>query len=302
VTFTNVSSQPVRLLRWYVPGTEGVKAGLFEVSRDGEAVEYIGPHVKRLAPRAEDFVTLAPGESLTGAAPLTGVYDLSESGTYSVRFAAQEINPHNVGLTRAANLDSNRVSLWIEGRANPEPELQAQGVMEQRVTAASNCTSTRASQIVTAYNSAKTYASRASSYLNGISSGTTRYTTWFGAYSSTRLKTARSHFTAINSQLANKSIVVDCGCTDSGTYAYVYRTQPYKIYVCGAFWGAPNTGTDSKAGTLIHEMSHFNVVASTEDHAYGQSAAKSLARSNPTKALDNADNHEYFAENNPVQN
>jgi peptidyl-Lys metalloendopeptidase len=72
--------------------------------------------------------------------------------------------------------------------------------------------------------------------------------------------------------------------------------------VCNAFWSAPSTGTDSKAGTLVHEMSHFNVVASTDDWAYGQSAAKSLAISNPSKALDNADTHEYFAENNPFQN
>jgi peptidyl-Lys metalloendopeptidase len=60
------------------------------------------------------------------------------------------------------------------------------------------------------------------------------------------------------------------------------------------------TGTDSKAGTLVHEMSHFNVVAGTDDHAYGQSAAKSLALSNPDLALNNADSHEYFAENTPA--
>ncbi|WP_395848649.1 M35 family metallo-endopeptidase [Cystobacter fuscus] len=302
VTFTNVSSQPVRMLRWYVPGTEGVKAGLFEVSRNGEEVAYIGPHVKRRAPQAEDFITLEPGQSLSGAAPLSGMYDLGESGTYSVRFAAQSTNQHNVGLTRSAILDSNLVSLWIEGRANREPEIQVQAVAAQGISSAGNCSSTRASRISTAYASAKTYASRASSYLKEISSGTARYTTWFGAYSSSRLSVARSHFANINSQLANKSIVVDCSCTDSDTYAYVYPTQPYKIYVCGAFWSAPNTGTDSRAGTLIHEMSHFTVVAGTDDHAYGQSAAKSLAKSSPTKALDNADNHEYFAENNPAQN
>ena len=53
-------------------------------------------------------------------------------------------------------------------------------------------------------------------------------------------------------------------------YAYVYPTQPYQIYVCNAFWSAPTTGTDSKAGTLVHEMSHFNVVAGTDDWVYGQ--------------------------------
>ena len=35
---------------------------------------------------------------------------------------------------------------------------------------------------------------------------------------------------------------------------------------------------------------------------YGQAGAKNLAISNPTNALDNADNHEYFAENTPFQN
>ncbi len=46
-------------------------------------------------------------------------------------------------------------------------------------------------------------------------------------------------------------------------------------------------------------MSHFTVVASTDDWAYGQSAAASLASSNPSKAIDNADSHEYFGENTP---
>jgi peptidyl-Lys metalloendopeptidase len=84
------------------------------------------------------------------------------------------------------------------------------------------------------------------------------------------------------------------------------------VYLCGAFWQAPTTGTDSKGGTLIHEVSrsyqlllnqtltvgyivkssHFTANAGTEDYVYGQSAAKSLAKSNPNEAIENADNHE----------
>ena len=59
------------------------------------------------------------------------------------------------------------------------------------------------------------------------------------------------------------------------------------------------TGTDSKAGVVIHEVSHFNVVAGTDDLAYGQTAAKKLK---PRRAIRNADSHEYFAENTPYQN
>jgi len=38
------------------------------------------------------------------------------------------------------------------------------------------------------------------------------------------------------------------------------------------------------------------VVAGTQDYQYGQTACKSLAISNPKKAIHNADSHEYFAE------
>ena len=49
-------------------------------------------------------------------------------------------------------------------------------------------------------------------------------------------------------------------------------------------------------------MSHFDVVAGTDDVVYGQTGARSLAISDPAKAITNADSHEYFAENNPAQN
>ena len=62
------------------------------------------------------------------------------------------------------------------------------------------------------------------------------------------------------------------------------------------FWNAPNTGRDSKAGTLVHETSHFNVVAGTNDYVYGATGAHNLAVSDPSRAINNADNHEYFAE------
>jgi peptidyl-Lys metalloendopeptidase len=54
-------------------------------------------------------------------------------------------------------------------------------------------------------------------------------------------------------------------------------------------------------GTLLHEMSHFTVVAGTDDWAYGQAAAGRLAGSAPARAVENADSHEYFGENNPYR-
>jgi peptidyl-Lys metalloendopeptidase len=127
-----------------------------------------------------------------------------------------------------------------------------------------------------------------------------RYAGWFGAFDDARATTIIKHFQAIKDAFASKPVTVDCGCSES-YYAYVYPSQPYKIYVCNAFWSAPLTGTDSKGGTLVHEMSHFTVVAGTNDWVYGQSAAANLALSDPAKAVDNADSHEYFGENTPHQ-
>jgi peptidyl-Lys metalloendopeptidase len=116
-----------------------------------------------------------------------------------------------------------------------------------------------------------------------------------------RYNTVKGNFSAISDAMSNKDITVDCKCKQN-YYAYVYPNDPYKIYVCRAFWNAPLNGTDSKAGTLVHEMSHFNVVAGTDDVVYGQTGARNLALSNPDDAIRNADSHEYFAENTPTQN
>jgi len=160
------------------------------------------------------------------------------------------------------------------------------------------CTTSQQSLLVSARDQSKIYASDAENYLlaNILNS---RYTTWFGVFSSARYNRVKSNFTAISNAMDNASVRFDCTCTQTNVYAYVYPNQPYNIYLCGAFWAAPLTGTDSKAGTLIHEMSHFNVVAGTGDFAYGQTAARNLAINNPDNAVQNADNHEYFAENTP---
>ena len=56
----------------------------------------------------------------------------------------------------------------------------------------------------------------------------------------------------------------------------------------------------TQGGTLVHESSHFIQNAGTDDHVYGQDDCKSLAQNDPDTAVDNADSHEYFAENDPA--
>ena len=317
VTITNTSPTTQYVLKWHTP-FGGVEDPLFDITRDGEKVPYLGRHYKRGAPTAKDYYMLKPGESHTNKVELSSIYDMSVTGDYSVKYRAASANLFMPTDSLRGNLsaaiasaqldaiESAPVALWIDGQ-HPrgtkigEPfALAAGGTVSPMGLSYSGCTASQSSSISSAIASAKTMANSGVNYLNAGTNGT-RYKKWFGTYSSTRYATARSHFANIKDALDTKPIVVDCSCHDS-YFAYVYPTQPYRIYVCNAFWSAPMSGTDSKGGTLVHELSHFNVVAATDDHAYGQSAAASLAISSPATALDNADSHEYFGENSPYLN
>lgn len=292
LTYTNDSDRPVRLLTWGESAADLLEDDLFAVTVDGARAAYIGPHYKRPAPRDADYVTLAPGDSLTRTADLSDLYDLTRTGSYDIRYA-------DAHATLAATLASNPVALQIAGRARPRRDADL--APRSGPLAYNKCTTGQQSDIVAAVAASSSMANDAATYLAGPASGTPRYTQWFGAFSSNNWNTAKAHYAAIKDALDSKPLTVDCGCKKP-YYAYVYPDSPYKIYVCKAFWSAPVSGTDSRGGTLIHELSHFTVVAGTDDHVYGQSGAASLAASNPTDALDNADNHEYFAENTPALN
>lgn len=63
------------------------------------------------------------------------------------------------------------------------------------------------------------------------------------------------------------------------------------------FFGAGEAGFSSKAGILLHEISHFTLAGATRNpKIYGTEEAKMLATTNPNAARMNAENYEYFVE------
>jgi peptidyl-Lys metalloendopeptidase len=308
VTITNTGATDQTVLKWHTPFNDEIE-GLFDVVRDGVKVAFNGPHYKRGAPTAADYVLLKAGKSYSYKVELSALFDMSVRGNYSIRYRSGSINllggangnGFAPGAAQVVELKSGSVSMWING-SNKSTTAKAPTLAQSLVGSLSfnGCTASQSSDITTAVANAKTYASGALGYMNAGTAGL-RYSTWFGTNDAGRFANVTAHYSAILDAFNNQPVTVDCKCKKT-YYAYVFPNQPYTIYVCKAFWTAPATGTDSKAGTLIHEMSHFNVTAGTDDWAYGQTAARSLAISDPAKATDNADSHEYFAENTPAQN
>jgi Lysine-specific metallo-endopeptidase len=151
----------------------------------------------------------------------------------------------------------------------------------------------------------------------------TRFIGWFGTDSDhAKAKIGERIVKAINKlkHLSSRDFVYDP--TDSD-YAFVYpgieeRGKFEKtVHLGKAFWTADDK---TRAGTLIHEVSHFLSVGGTDDvgsqrkdrnavdfpgkspskygspAAYGGARAARLAISNPSLALKNADSFEFFIE------
>jgi len=298
VEISNTTKHTVKILKWYTPA-DGVEESLFSVMRDGQPVAYTGPIYKRPAATGKDFISLKSGESITSVVNLGEYYDLSAAGNYEVFYAVAAFNMFNEkgnAFKLKDVLTSDKISFNAKGgngkgKPTPPPPPPPGG------NSFNSCDASQQSLLIAARDEAKSLASNAENYLLGNNQGS-RYTTWFGVYSSSRYNTVKGNFTAISDAMDNAGIEFNCKCKQN-YYAYVYPNRPYEITVCRVFWQAPLTGTDSKAGTLIHEMSHFDVVAGTDDVVYGQTGAKNLAISDPNAAITNADSHEYFAENTP---
>jgi peptidyl-Lys metalloendopeptidase len=315
--YSNVGSETMTIYKWALPET-GLFDPLFEVTRNGEPVAYVGPIAKRRAPTADDLFYLTPGMTMSAVIELSSVYDMTETGSYMIQY---KMNANQVLFTENAELKYKMMSsndgqgsllqsapIVVFAIGRPNLLIEQANLINAQARALTpsyfSCTTAQTNSIRTAVNTAESYANSAVQYLNGVASGTSRYTTWFGGFTTAGLSKLKSHFSKIQSALSTKQLSFDCACPagSSNTYAYVYSNQPYRVYLCGSFWPSPMTGTDSMGGTIIHELAHFTVLAGTSDYGYGQSTCQSLARSNPAQALMNSDSLQYFVENNPRLN
>ena len=297
LTLTNPGTAPVALLRWLVP-EDGLTAPLFAVELDGKLVPYTGIRAKRAAPIDADYVLLGAGQTVTWNVDLTDAYDFSQTGQYSITYDVASADLFAPASVATPYLTSNSTDLFIEGHRRKV--RQARASVTAAGTSYVGCTAAQQAKLINARPNAAGCSANGVAYLaGGIVDA--RYTTWFGTYTSGRYATISSHFTNILGLLRDGAVIFDCTCTDPSVYAFVYPSDStHAITLCGAFWQAPDTGTDSQMGTVVHEASHFNDIAATDDWVYGQADARSLASSNPARAVDNADNHEYFCEQFPT--
>jgi len=297
--------EPMEILRWGTPLEGEWNANFFNVVHleSGKKAVYTGKIMKHALPTDEHFVVFTFGGVHQGILNLASGYRFYSAGTYAVTLSFSATTKDGSSVL----IESNTLEVFVE---HADEEI-VQTHNQERVIGYVGCSAVQQSTIVTAENNAQIGVDNVNLYMSQTlpPSCSTNYVEWFGTYSTTNWNTIKADYLAMTNILRADGTNYDCTTclsrsTYATTYAYVFPvdTATHTIYLCGAFWNAPAGPyqTDSKAGTIVHELSHFNDIAATDDNAYGQTACRNLAISNPTLAVNNADSHEYLVEAHPV--
>ena len=200
VTIRNTSSTTRYLLKWQTPFA-GVQAPLFDVTRDGLPVTYLGIRVKRPPPTPADFIALGPRASRSVRVELSTLYRMDITGAYSVRYRAERLQVYgrpDASRPQGAAVTPLVAAVWIDG-------LMPRGMPE------------------TAYKpvGALTFSHCSNAQQAGITAAVAR------------------HVEAIRDASATRPLTVDCACTRPWL-TYVYPDQPSTLHVCKAFWSVDN--------------------------------------------------------------
>jgi peptidyl-Lys metalloendopeptidase len=307
----NGTEDDLYVLKWYTP-FEGIAGEIFLVEMNGEPVQYQGILAKRAAPNEDEYILLKPGESTQTEVDISQSYNLNKPGNYAIQYLSPSVSDVATSEKRLAKsqkdlgpieISSSPVELEILG-PEASSKIDTSNQLEAKAPVYANCSDSQENIISSSDAAATLSTAFAYSHLNNLTADQRKtdadYKTWYGAYDDGRYTKVLNNWNTINNTFTNQAVTYNCSqasCQNSW-YAYVYPGGALEVFLCPQFWNAPDTGTDTKFGTIIHEVSHE--VAGTKDHAYGVSNCKNLASNDPVKAVENADCYEYFAESHKI--
>jgi peptidyl-Lys metalloendopeptidase len=324
VCFTNQSDDDIFFIRSDTP-FGGICPRCFRVMdlSGSKEVLYDGLLIKRGPPRPSTFEFLARQTSIETTIDLGTAYGVSSPGKYSVAYRG------NVAFCKTA-LTGAVLTHWNTERAysttefiHTEPVVFdvvagshkrltlgernraahllrmpfAKGVAGLGLTAGTptspnlpDADPIQAAQITQAHNAG--YGLMTSTI--GQLANDANYATWFGSYTPDRFNKVTAIYNQMKYNMEGPPMTYSVNGPSCQSDWFAYTTYgSTTIWLCTPFWSAPATGTDSQAGTIVHEHSHCD--ANTVDVAAGTSACEQLALTDPDSAINNGDNFEYYA-------
>jgi hypothetical protein len=285
---------------------EGLKSSIFSVTGSGKVLPYDGMLMKRGSPLREEYIFIGAKSSVSTSVDLSRVFSFVSAGSYSVQLKTElqyfNNKPENVSTQQVFS----NVEVFTLKDSDKEPKVTEGQLIRQnssrilgsplRANAAISPVFRGSGDRDTAtkvYLAAHDYLLPKCATSAKVGGNTNLYIQWFGR--DDHRSTVEGNYLGIKEAMENYQfeLYFNGPKCEPGVVAYTYHGAT-TLYLCDGYFRAPTQGSDSKIGTIVHEMSH--AVAYTEDFKYGEQACQSLAKSDPLDAINNADNYEYFAE------
>ena len=288
VGFRNVSQQAITFLKWATPFDGAVQFDMLEVALEGKRLPYVGRIIRRAPPNDNDYITLNSGQSIEVIVDIEQAYGVYAPGKYQIRYRSSN-EDLAVGNAASLTLIDNRFRATLKRQA---PAFNGCSVSQQAI-------------LVNDIDVAEAAAQRAYQGLQQLSveqrATSPRYLRWFGTYSPARFQEVLDTLGKTYFALRDQQIGLECN-SSCGDLASVFPNDEFNIQLCPPYFSQPSVAASSdpdssRSGTLIHELTHFTSVGNTQDYAYFTTASLALARNNPARAVDNADNYYFFVEN-----
>ncbi len=326
ISVKNVSEENIALLKWNTP-FEGLLSHVFKINiGENQALPYDGILIKRGNPQKKDFIMLKPGEEITQTVDITNAYFINQVTNHEIKvdfmglYFVSENNeypdtsgskkPYVVHLESEGqiikitpNNSAPKMTTGMVARLHDNHSLIPGNKFEKSSPSLGQTLrpvfigGSKAEQDTVTINHFKAKLATGES-LNNLkvyaSSENRKYIEWFGMQEFKRYLEVMKVYGKIKDSFETVTITYNLEeGRDMDCYGYTFKNSS-KIWLCKKFWTAPDSGFDTKFGTIVHEMSHCR--ASTDDIVYGVQEARDLARIYPDKAIENADSYEYFTE------
>jgi len=162
------------------------------------------------------------------------------------------------------------------------------------------CSEDQISAIRPALKTAQRYADSSLEYLQRAKGpGAPKIHTWFGAITKEQFEIVTTHF----SNIASAGLgfyEYNCTCEPDKNWLIQYVDDIYNagsVHFCDPFWPMPAEGQYSKADLILNIVSQFVRIANAivPTVALNPDDARELARNDPSAAISNPFNIEFFA-------
>jgi len=288
VIYLNDALKPIEVYEWAIPN-DNFWMDIFNVYSGDIKNKYVGRVYRWSDAAYNDFIILKPGEFIYGRIDISKLYYLGSNSDYIIRFNAESSKILRRGETLPGVIGSNQITKYIKRKVHvfvkSAPEVE-DGIGFH------DCSRKEKDSLKLAHKFGTEYSQEAHAYLVAYPEGEL-YINWFGEYKKKNYKIVKKGTDKIKKAFEEEFTEYFCGCKDP--IAWVYTDRHYEIHVCEEFFEYDIEGVLSQATIAIHEMSHFEVTADTDDHVYGEKKSKKLAKKKPKEAIENADNYLFFS-------